>query len=126
MKLPRVRITVRGMMIAVAVVALALAGSEAWRRYRAMVALAEDYSRTATMYSETVDQVLNDATRWDRIRSEKRKLPDRYPFYTLDDVADYARDSREKARRYRALASRYRRAARSPWLPVEPDPPEPR
>src|SRR4051794_23192011 len=116
MKLPRVRFTVRGMMITVAVVALALAGSEAWRRDRAMVALSEDYSRTATMYSETVDQVLGDATRWDRILSEKRKLPDRHPFYTLDDVADYARDSREKARRYRALASQYRRAARSPWL----------
>jgi Tfp pilus assembly protein PilE len=32
----------------------------------------------------------------------------------------------KKIERDMALSERYRRAARSPWLPVEPDPPEPR
>jgi hypothetical protein len=37
-------------------------------------------------------------------------------------------ETRERARalHYRALASKYARAARSPWLPVAPDPPDPK
>ncbi len=122
MRLPRPRFTIRMLMIAVAVAGAAFGGLEARRRYRSIVALSESYSRTARMYSETVDQVLRDASCWDRIPSEKKKIPDPYPFYTLDDAVDHARNSREKARRYRALASKYERSARSPWLSVEPDP----
>jgi hypothetical protein len=32
---------------------------------------------------------------------------------------------RTLARHYDALAAKYRDAARFPWLPVEPDPPQP-
>ena len=125
MRLIRPRFTVRRLMVAVAIVAFALGGLESLRRYRAMVALSESYSQTARMYSATVALVLGDASCWDRIPSEKKKIPDPYPFYTLDDAAHHARNSREKARRYRALAAKYERAARHPWLPIAPDPPEP-
>ena len=117
------RLNLRRLMIAVAIVASCLGGLQAYRRYRAMVALSESYRRMAGVYSATMDKVLADANCWDNILSTKKlKIPDPYPNYTFRDAADYARDSREKARRYRSLASRYVRAARFPWLPVEPNP----
>jgi hypothetical protein len=120
------RHTIRRLMVAVVIAAFALGGWESWRRYRAMVALSESYRQMAKLYSETVDHVLRDAVSWDAIPAEKRKMPDRFPFYTPEDAAYHARKSREKARRYRAMAAGYERAARYPWLPVAPDLPEPR
>ncbi len=41
------------------------------------------------------------------------------------DLLRWEANQRALARHYDVLAGKYRRAARFPWLPVEPDPPPP-
>ncbi len=89
MPFPRVRFTLRRMMIAVAIVAILLGLAEMTRRRRA----AFREKSTAIRWSEYVE-------------GHGKRRP-------------------EIAEHYRRMAEKYERAARYPWLPVAPDPPEP-
>ena len=102
MPLPRVRFTVRRMMVAVAIVGATVAFGE--RRRRDFSALAE-YHRA--------QQVVKVACSKGGFISEKRG-------------GGMATDVDERADAWhRVLEPKYRYAARYPWLPVPPDPPEP-
>ena len=94
MRLPRVRFTVRRMMIAVAVVALAIG----------MVARSRQMSKIADRHAA---QILE--------HSQMMPLPNGAFAALLDNRGEW----------HQAMVAKYRRVARFPWLPVEPDPPEP-
>ena len=96
MKLPRPRFTVRRLMVAVAIVA-----------FLAFVAgLAIEGKRRADEYGREAD----------RIGAELMRLGQ----YKQDLPSVQARQAR-----LGKLFLKYSRAARYPWLPVAPDPPEP-
>lgn len=90
MRLPRVRFTMRLMMIVVAILANVL-GLLGW------------LDRRARQFRDRRDF---HRARWSAIDEgfEVEAAPAAY---------------------HRAMAEKYRRAAECPWLPVEPDPPEP-
>jgi hypothetical protein len=97
MTLPRVRFTVRRLMVAVAVAAVVLGGLA----YAARLAqLRRLYYRRAT-----------------ELRYAEQTY--RHPSYR-DEVQDVA-----AANRLGQMAEKYEKAADRPWLPVAPDPAEP-
>jgi hypothetical protein len=105
MRLPRLRFTVRRMMVAVAVVAF-LFGAEATRRR--WESLASTYRTKAVSF-------------------EHRALVSRH---SRDHEAVLENDPEQRKLKriedhYVALARKYQYAAHYPWLAVEPDPPEP-
>jgi hypothetical protein len=93
MKLPRVRFTVRRMMVAVAVVGLAF-GVTKWIKGRRDMfeSLADDYLDEGSAFAEYGHGLteLNPRSAWNW-----------------------------------AMYLKYKQAARHPWFPVAPDPPEP-
>ena len=97
MKLPRVQFTVRGMMIGVAVVGIVLMiPIERYHRFR----------KTAAHY-----------------RSEFERFLYITPYEHFMSFSEL--DNRRLEWLY-VMSIKYERAARYPWLPVEPDPPEPK
>lgn len=117
MRLPRFRFTVRGMMLALAIVGIALfAIMEADRlnrlatRYRKRAEdsrfISESYSADMTWLREKHIQTQSDV--------EKRAIAK-----TLDLNG-------RKIDHHSRLARKYADAARYPWLPVAPDPPTPK
>jgi hypothetical protein len=94
MKLPRLRFTVRGLMIAVAVAAISILMADSLRR------LSNEYSEKA-----------------DRYRVEAHWVLQGYPGNAPDQIRRHDQ--------LLLLATKYDRAARHPWLPVAPNPPEP-
>lgn len=98
MRMPRVRFTVRRMMVPVAVVALAL-GMCIWDHRMRRVSVA--YELRGLSY---------------RKRSGPRP---RFPALIPPPLSARERWDAE-------MAEKYRRAARYPWLPVAPDPPYPK
>jgi hypothetical protein len=126
MRLPRVRFTVRRLMIAVAVVAVligagisvrrsiflsreaaACSGFESFWRDQGHYSrkAAEDYSRIAKMSTDS------------NFASELRGL--------ARDSAEQAEHDVERADYFGRLKAKYEAAVRRPWLSVEPDPPNP-
>jgi hypothetical protein len=112
-KLPRLRFTVRRLLIAVAVVALTISGASwATRRYREAVVSYENrliYHRTNAAFL--------------------RYSPEAQPFTWIPPIpapspAEIDR-SRRGAEYHEAMVLKYERALRYPWLPIGPDPPEP-
>jgi hypothetical protein len=93
MRWPRPRFSVRWLMVAVAVVALASGGWHLWE-------LRRSHLRTALKH-----EVLSSLLR--------------------EGHADIGRDP-GRSDHHEALRNKYERAARHPWLPVEPDPSEPK
>ncbi len=89
MRLPRVRFTLRRMMIAVAILAISMAA----------------------------------ALRWFDLHSRARA----YAFWAAVSPMNIKGPKGERmAMHYDLLRLKYERAARYPWLPVAPDPPEPK
>lgn len=102
MRLPRVRVTVRRLMVGVAVTALALAADQVRRRradYLGRAAINADAEQMSRAYADDARGPHCDPQRVER----------------GDALAAY----------HAALRLKYERAARRPWLPVAPDPPEP-
>jgi hypothetical protein len=149
MRLPRVRFTVRRMLVALGVAASAMGAARLHGdavRFRARAALharlqvrcaalADEYE---AIYLRTADgYVLRDAP---RVRVPIRSGAEGEPLQTSaswDDPAWAGADARTKAphdaagwrreaSRHADLKAKYERAARYPWLPVPADPPEPR
>jgi hypothetical protein len=130
MRLPRMRFTVRRMMIVVAFVGVLLAaGLEArWlhRKYREYVTRASIDSYGERLYREWAA--------WDIKReADLRSKVEKYWQGGLDDwalhMADYHGQKAAKftlwADYHARMKAKYEAAARRPWLDVEPDPPEP-
>ena len=95
MPLPRARLTVRWMMIGVALAALAIGSMVARSRRMGEVAARHD--------AQAIEH------------SQMMPLPNGGLAELLDNRGQW----------HRAMAEKYRHAARRPWLPVAPDPPEP-
>ena len=138
---PRKRFTIRRLMIYVAASAVAcevavvgwtfqkygsLASSYSGKESIALIEaegcegliqIAEDSVRFAESMLQLKGRVSSDAT-WTAQISRGQKDIER-------DRAQLAQKRRQAAFFHR-LASKYARAARYPWLPVEPDPPEPK
>jgi hypothetical protein len=111
MKLPRVRFTVRQMMIAVAFVALVSAGwVECARMEAAMVKRRLEYSLRA------IDHSL----------AESAHTHGRWPGCFISPPPETSIIDPKKAAYHAAMARKWSAAADRPWLPVEPDPPQPR
>ena len=152
MKFPRLRFTVRRMMVAVAVVAIGLAGLQAWRlrtrgfRYQQR---ARFHARWEAHWRRGVERLSRGAENRPDVLTLPSRTGLRYRFQpgSKDLIAEYngppvklappiLTDSRRLAyNRYRAagcaklmafhakMRQNYEHAARYPWLPVEPDPP---
>jgi hypothetical protein len=91
MRSPHVRITVRRMMVAVAITGVGLG----WQLDRRSASLRREAARHAGDSSlVSLEEICNPATEAGKVY-------------------------------HRAMAEKYRHAARYPWLPVAPDPPEP-
>jgi hypothetical protein len=95
--MPLPRMTTRRWMVVVAVVGLALCGTEVLRRRH------NDFAYRAELHARTL------ALLKARQRVAARNDP------VLSRVINY----------YESLARKCRHAARYPWISVEPDPPEP-
>ena len=125
MKLPRVRFTVRRMMVAVAVVAVALTLDTMRNRAFTFRRIAEKHAWREDAFRSGARAIL-DYQRRLRIGElgefEPRPVHPDKPNMSFDEMAE---DSEQRAGYYARLVAKYRRAARHPWLPVAPDPPEP-
>jgi hypothetical protein len=133
MPLPRVRFTVRRLMIAVAIVALILGAELTRRRSVQFRLLARSYAAAAEfdgliLGGGTTTFGLHDGQiRENRGGSSIRILADEGTIeFTIDAALAYDADRLRRRAEYHGLLRRkYDRAARHPWLPVEPVPPEP-
>jgi hypothetical protein len=101
MKVPRFRLSIRRMMIVVAIVAACFWGSASIRRRGRFSDMARIWGNTEAALCETAQGSVPG--------------PHGDPAYNRV-LAEYSGKMRMK----------YERAARYPWLPVEPDPPEPK
>jgi hypothetical protein len=110
MRLPRM--TTRRWMVAVTVVAVALAAGMLFRRHRFLRERADHYEKRARegVYRAAIARELALA------ESEQEMDSPQWAAFALE-AKDRDWDPR--------LLEKYRRAARYPWLLVEPDPPEP-
>lgn len=100
------RFTVRGLMIAGAVAGVVMAARELSGRRAGYLMRAGEHSSQAWHLREAARN-----TAW-------------YG-HGLTDLRHYRERSERAATWHDSLRSKYERAARSPWLPVGPDPPEP-
>ena len=110
MRLPRVRFTVRRMMVAVAVMAALLAGV-AW--CRGMIRAARDH-RERALLNRSQEQL------------QRQIVASVDLFVEPGEAPGAARGAAALAAHYESLGLKYERAALYPWLPVEPDPPPPK
>jgi hypothetical protein len=114
MRLPLVRVTVRRMMLAVAIVAMTLEGSIVWNRYTYC------HNRAATLTAQVA-----------YLRGFAAKAPSPKAVirgFVIElrpgtpPVPATGETIREWTAYLEALAQKAERESRRPWLPVEPDP----
>jgi hypothetical protein len=126
--MPRVRFTVRRMMVLVAIAAV-LFGVEAWirarqRRLRNIAEFHRGAARTAEAKASKVFRLLENVD--PRLSQQgRRDLEDRVAENLYPDPTSPEHRAVRLARFHRALVTKYDRAADDPWLPVAPDPPDP-
>jgi hypothetical protein len=114
MRLPRLRFTLRTLIALVAVVAATLGG---FLEYRRLMRKAAEYRARAADHAG-IEQTLRTIIEKSGPNSPVDISPGnglRSKRFTAQAVADHEA----------ALRLKYERAAGYPWLPVEPDPPEP-
>jgi hypothetical protein len=123
--MPKPRIRLRTMMIALAVFALALPYAvRFWFRD-----LSAEYTERAGNHARLEEACIQAAA---KIHAQAKKFrKDDYPYDVraarrADDEERYARLNERRAVYEAALKEKYLRAARYPWLPVEPNPPVPK
>ena len=104
--MPLPRMTTRRWMIALAGVALLLVSIRLWR-------LSSDF-RSRAAWHGVQEARFKDRLEWSRRLAHERDFATSSVTYSLDRISYHA-----------ALKGKDERAARRPWLPVPPDPPEP-
>ncbi len=134
MTFPRVRFTVRRMMVAVAIAAVATGCVTFWKRSTDFHRLADQYGQLESDESAWLSSIL-EHQEWTKKHGRAGipfDLPPVPPSELLKsdaeiiaEIDDEAKRRREKIEWYRPRRLKYERAARYPWLPVAPDPPEP-
>jgi hypothetical protein len=126
-------------MIAVAIVAVAI-GAEMTRRRSV------SYREKANRYTSYEATWRDDGERLDRSAAERKKHLRELEAYAMSGGGEFreswkplidsatrsatlasgqAENSYRRSAYWGALRAKYERAARRPWLPVEPDPPQP-
>jgi hypothetical protein len=105
MRPPRLRFTVRRLLLVVALAATSVWGVKMWR-------LSREYARRAQSYTDS---------EW----LEKGILVHKVAQGELAGYHALLSQHKQRAAFYAAQARKYERAARDSWLPVEPDPPAP-
>ena len=113
MPLPRVRFTVRRMMVAMVVMAVVMGAVEGLRRRR------ESFQRRAEMFAQKVSAAILDEQDYRTSRRGNRRGSPNY----YDNRTTVAYD--QLVEHYDALRVKYEQAADRPWWFVAPDPPEP-
>jgi hypothetical protein len=125
MRQPRVRFTVRGMLIAVASVALLMGGLRLlWLRsvYRKAALAHAAYENLARTLQRMVE---NDGQEERELEiAFGMKVEPQSEAVKAKRAAD-ARMNQETAEYHAALKHKYERAASRPWVPIAPDPPPP-
>jgi hypothetical protein len=109
MPLPRVRFTMRQMMVIIAALAVVVATIEGLRRRR------ESFDRRAKMFAQKVGAAIMDEQRYRLSHRTNRRDS---PFY-YDNRTSVAYD--QLVEHYDAMRVKYEQAAARPWLFVEPD-----
>jgi hypothetical protein len=116
MRLPRVKYTVRRMMVAVAILALAFGIIRLWATRQLYLKKAAGHAGFRTEVLRSPETIAYWESRW---TAQREGRPARYPWPGgppfVPAMAQY----------HDAMRIKYERAARYPWLPVEPDPPPP-
>jgi hypothetical protein len=101
MRLPRVRVTIRRVMVAIAVMAVVFG---VWVRRKQFLDRARYYADASLSPISDPPPPGDDALQeWESEQARQR----------------------ERVEHFERLGLKYERAARYPWLPVAPDPPEP-
>ncbi len=123
---PSVRFTVRGLMAVVAVVALLIGGSLEYARLRR---LGHEYAARAINAKRSLGYARRSSDRsHERWLAECQRI-DRSEQASGGWYKMGRPPSPERARRlvayWEPIVAKYERAARYPWLSVEPDPPRP-
>ena len=115
MKIPRIRFTVRRMMVAVAVLALAFGIARLWWARQRYLEKAAGHASFRAYLLRSPENIKHWEERWTSGREGK---PARYPWPAgppfVPAIAEY----------HEAMRLKYERAARYPWLSVAPDPPD--
>jgi hypothetical protein len=109
MRRPRVRFTVRRMMVAVAIMAVFFGAADGLRRRR------ESFGQQAKRFARKASDEYNASMSVGRHATFGPS-----PLEMRISQAHY-----QLADHYSALKEKYERAASAPWLPVEPDPAAP-
>jgi hypothetical protein len=125
MRLPRVRFTIRRIMIVVASVALLMGGLRLlWLRsaYRKAALAHAAYENLARTLQRMVENEGKDERELE-IAFGMKVEPEPEPVKATR-AAD-ARVNRKTAEYHAALRQKYERAAARPWAPIAPDPPPP-
>jgi hypothetical protein len=119
MRLPRLRFTIRWLMVAVAVMATLLMAEKMRRAWHERSLKAAEYAAEAKSWSD-------DASKVESMMVRPRSRSDAASRQRLAELGEVARNYRDHERSNWELASKYARAAARPWLPIERDPPEPK
>jgi hypothetical protein len=117
----RPRFTVRRLMTAVAIVAVVLA---AWLKSVPYWELSRQYQERVGFFELSARGQVGRIECYEILIAGKQKDPDSEVF-TFELMQDQVKTARVWLDYYRGLTAKYKRAARCPWLPVEPDPPDP-
>jgi hypothetical protein len=118
MRLARVRFTLRWLLIVIGFLAVLMAaGLEAARATRR----AREYRQLAVAHAAFRDLSRAEAEEYRYALVHKAAADNR----SGTDLLRWEAHERALARYYDAMAAKYHRAARFPWLPVGPDPPPP-
>jgi hypothetical protein len=131
-RMPRVRFTVRRMMLVILVVAIAVGGWIEAGRYRLWLRRrGSEYSRLAFRHSGYASNYRRQALSSEKIAESFRDMARLAPG-SASESRQVEKDHLDKAARLRSLAdkedklaNKWQLARQRPWLPVEPDPPAP-
>jgi Tfp pilus assembly protein PilE len=124
MPIPRVRFTIRLLMIAVAVVAAFLTAAR-------LAYFCRHYQTLASMHASKAADYLQQAEKFERKQewTSRASTTAGQQAGTWERMATVSGAMSQKLRRLASHESRlkqnYERVSRRPWLPVAPDPPEP-
>jgi hypothetical protein len=117
MRVPRVRLTVRRMLLAVAIVAIMLGmvrmTARLWSDHLLYAERAEYHARFRRHVLQSPESILYWEQRWSGQREGKKASypwPDGPPF--VPAIMEY----------HDRMRAKWERASRLPWLPIEPDP----
>ena len=124
-RLPRLRLRLRGLMIAVAIIGLLLGGSVALqRRSLRFKQLARYHAQGALLYARHGSGMFHDDTTCAEFREQEYSpSPNGQHYHPIGGFLT-KRDGLW-LRYHEQMAGKYVSAAESPWLPIAPDPPPP-